>query len=77
MGKMTALVQHNETHGLHMPAWEAADLHAISKVAKHNLTACKLLAASIAQGGELQYTGTWECKLHWHFPTLMLRRSLS
>ena len=67
-------MQHVEKQSIRIPRWENAELHSMHHVAKHNMTACKLIVASLQQKGGLVYAASWDFKLHWQFPKLVLTR---
>jgi hypothetical protein len=77
VSKVDAILQHALTQQLEIPSWEREELQACAKVARHNVMACKLLDASLGEEGPAPYTGSWEFKVHWHFPTLQLKRSVA
>lgn len=75
VSKVDGILQHAVAQQLVIPSWEREELQACAKVAKHNMMACKLLEASLGEDGPAPYTGSWEFKVHWHFPTLQLKRN--
>jgi hypothetical protein len=75
VGKVGSIQQHTLQRRLGLHKWEFSELKALEQVAKRNMMACRLLQATEASAsGDTRFDASWEYQLHWHFPSLVLKR---
>lgn len=74
VGKLGSIQQHVAQQGVRLLEWEMSELKALEQVAKRNMMACRLLQSTLSSSSETRFEASWEYQLHWHFPSLILKR---